>query len=140
MKGESVKSEILCVSQIACAEKKSRKYHFSLRPPFWGKYLPNISLSYIVRKYLQSVLRTTFNWSPNFIYILSTASLNCNWFLWKFYCCWDGFQLIPKYQTKVKLRSNISVRNILVAKKWKLRCIFLNFQFPKGRPYFWFGN
>ena len=31
-----------------------------------GKYLPNISLSCIVRKYLQSFFRTTFNWTPQF--------------------------------------------------------------------------
>ena len=46
----------------------------------------------------------------------SARLLEFNWFLWKFYCCWDGFQLVPKYQTKVKLISNISVRNIWIAK------------------------
>ena len=36
------------------------------------------------------------------------------------------FQLIPKYQSKVKLISDISVRNIRIAKKWKSRCVFLS--------------
>ena len=53
MKGGSEKCEILCVHQLGCAEKKSRKKHFSQRPPSWGKYLPNISLSFIAIKYLQ---------------------------------------------------------------------------------------
>ena len=66
IKGGPEKSEILCVDQLARAEKKSKKMRFSLRPPSWGKYRPNISLSCIVRKYLQSVLRATFNWSSKF--------------------------------------------------------------------------
>ena len=69
---------------------------------------------------------------PPFFHILQQACWNSNWFLWKFYCCWDGFQLVPKYQTKVKLISNNSVWNIWIAKKWKPRCVFLNFWFPTG--------
>ena len=55
MKGGSDKFENLCVGQLARAEKKVENSIFYQRPPSWGKYLPNISLSFIVRKYLQSV-------------------------------------------------------------------------------------
>ena len=82
MKGGSEKFENLCVGQLARAEKKSRKEHFSQRPPSWGKYLPNISLSYIVRKYLQSVLRDIFNWSPPFYSHPSNSLLEFQLVLW----------------------------------------------------------
>ena len=62
MKGGSDKFENLCVGQLAHAEKKSGELHFCQRPSSWGKYLPNISLSFITRKYLQLVLREV--WSP----------------------------------------------------------------------------
>ena len=65
MKGGSEKSEILCAGQLATAEA-----------PLWGKYRPNISLSYIVRKYMQSVFRAIFNWSSKFIHILPATCLN----------------------------------------------------------------
>ena len=52
MKGGSDKFENLCVGQLARAEKKSGKEVFCQRPPSLGKYLPNIFLSFIVRKYL----------------------------------------------------------------------------------------
>ena len=42
MKVGSDTSEILCVGQLAHAEKKCRKLHFCQRSPLWGKYLPNI--------------------------------------------------------------------------------------------------
>ena len=70
------------------------------------------------------LFKSLFNWSTH---ILQQDYWNCSWFLWKFYCCWDGFQLVPKYQTKVKLISNISVWNIWIAKKWKPRCTFSGF-------------
>ena len=76
MKGGSVKSEILCVGQLARAEKKSRKERVSQNPPLGGKYLPNIYLTYIIRKYLKSVLSAIFNWSSNFIHILPANCLN----------------------------------------------------------------
>ena len=66
MKGGSDQSEILCVGQLARAEKKSRKERVSQNPPLGGKYLPNIYLTYIIRKYLKSVLSAIFNWSSKF--------------------------------------------------------------------------
>ena len=81
-----------------------------------------------------------FNWSPHFLHLSVKACWNSNWFLWKFYCCWDGIQLVPKYQTKVKLISNNSFWNIWIAKKWKPRCIFHPFllHLLKFCPSFWF--
>ena len=44
MKGGSEKSEILCVGQLARAQKKVEN------GDSWGKYRPNISLNFILRK------------------------------------------------------------------------------------------
>ena len=61
----------------------------TIGPPSWGKYRPNISLSYIAGKYLKSVLRAIFNWSSKFHFLLPAAGLNWNWFYCKsFICSW----------------------------------------------------
>ena len=42
--------------------KRWKQITFLSRPPSWGIYRPNILLSNVIRKYLMSVLRATFNW------------------------------------------------------------------------------
>ena len=54
-------------------------------------------------------------------------------FCWKLFYCWDGFQLVPKYKSKVTLISNISVWNTRIFNKWKPGLVFLKFRFPEGK-------
>ena len=60
-----------CVLANQLVPKKSRKLHFCQRPPSWGKYRTNIFFTIFiwkyVLKYLQSLLRDTFNWSSKSI-------------------------------------------------------------------------
>ena len=56
MKGGSGKSEILCVGQLACAEKKSRKLRFFPEAPFMGQ----ISSKYFFKLYRQKIFAVSF--------------------------------------------------------------------------------
>ena len=93
--------------------------------PSLCKYFPNIFLSTGSSKIFAAV-----QFVPSLFHILHQVCWNYHWFLWTLYCCWDGFQLVPNYQI-MKLISIFSVWNILIAKKWKPRYVFLNFLFPK---------
>ena len=87
-------------------------------------------LNWIIKNICCCLSKNLFNWSLHFFTSFNKpAGMPTDSFEKVFYN-WDGFQLVPKYQSKVKLISNISVWNALISKKWKPRCVFLNFQFP----------
>ena len=87
-------------------------------------------LNWIIKNICCCLFKNLFNWSPHFSTSFSKPTGIPTESYGKVYYYWDGFQLVPKYQSKVKLISNISVWNAQIAKKWKPRCVFINFQFP----------
>ena len=99
--GGSDKSEMLCVGQLAPAEKKGKKQNFCQRPCSWGKYGLNIST---LSANICSQFYELHSTGPlHFIHILATVCMNCNWFFGNFTAAAGCFQLIPKYKLKVKL-------------------------------------
>ena len=89
-------------------------------------------LNWIIKNICCCLSKNLFNWSLHFFTSFNKpAGMPTDSFEKVFYN-WDGFQLVPKYHSKVKVISNISVWNALISKKWKPRCVFLNFRFPTG--------
>ena len=74
--GGSNKSEMLCVGQLAPAEKKGKKQNFCQRPCSWGKYGLNIST---LSANICSQFYALHSTGPlHFIHILPTVCMNYN--------------------------------------------------------------
>ena len=131
IKGWSHKKIIFYFFCIFDLLSKKLENNFFMRAPLLCANISQIFFSQLDhQKYLLLFIQESVQLVPSLFHILQQACWKSNRFLWKFYYCWDGFQLVPKYQTKVKLISNNSVWNIWIAKKWKPRCAFLTFRFP----------
>ena len=116
----------MCWAIKSCWEKKQKKNIFLPGQPFlvqiFSKYFNHHFHLKILCKIFDAVLRQVLNSSPQFIHILPAHCLKCNWFLVNLAAAVDCVQLVPKYYSKVKLRSwqspNISVWNNETSGKW----------------------
>ena len=68
-------------------------------------------LNWIIKNMCCFLFKSLFNWSSHFFTSFSKPAGIPTDSCEKVYYYWDGFQLVPKYQSKVKLISNISVWN-----------------------------
>ena len=103
----------------------------------WGQpfsvqiFLKYSFLNWIVKNICCCLFKNLFNWSPHFSTSFSkhagipTESYGKSLLLLR----WVSTR--TQIKLKVKLISNISVWNAHIAKQWKPRCVFLNFQFAK---------
>ena len=124
------KNHFLLFLQVWPAEKKLENSNFMGAALLCANISQIFFLNWIIKNICCCLSKNLFNWSLHFFTSFNKpAGMPTDSFEKVFYN-WDGFQLVPKYQSKVKLISNISVWNALISKKWKPRCVFLNFQFP----------
>ena len=71
-------------------------------------------LIWIIKNICCCLSKNLFNWSPHFSTSFSKRARIPTDSFEKVYYFWDGIQLMPKYQLKVQLISNISVWNALI--------------------------
>ena len=86
--------------------------------------------NWVIKNICCCLSKNLFNWSLHFFHILQQACWNANWFFWK-----SLLQLRwVSTRTQISVKSETDFKYFCLKctylKKWKPRCVFLNFQFP----------